>query len=137
MSGNGNSPGKIPGGPGAGLIWRRLLCHRGLYGGPRRIDGTAGPFAGCGLAHGDLCGQCGQPVQRLADGFLAEKPRAALWGSTGGSIRFSAALLRSAFRQSFAGNAAGPVRGHAAVRLHRRRPRDAALGAETQSLSFS
>ena len=58
MSGNGNSPAKFPAGRALVSIRRRLLCHRGLYGGPRRIDGTAGPFAECGLAHGDLCGQC-------------------------------------------------------------------------------
>lgn len=137
MSGNGNSPAKFPAGR-ALVSFGAGCCVTGAC-----MAGLAALMAQQGLSqdaawpHGNLCGQCGQPVQRLADGFLAEKPRAALWGSTGGSIRFSAALLRSAFRQSFAGNAAGPVRGHAAVRLHRRRPRDAALGAETQSLSFS
>ena len=128
MSGNGNSPAKFPAGRalvsfGAGCCvtgacmagLAALMAQQGLS------QDAAWPMATCAVSAGSLF-----------SGWLM-----ALWGSTGGSIRFSAALLRSAFRQSFAGNAAGPVRGHAAVRLHRRRPRDAALGAETQSLSFS
>ena len=109
MSGNGNSPAKFPAG--------RALVSFG---------------AGCCVTGACMAGLAALMAQQGLSQDAAWPM--ATCAVSAGSL-FSGWLM--AFWQSFAGNAAGPVRGHAAVRLHRRRPRDAALGAETQSLSFS